>query len=68
MKLCKDCRHFNVLGIRSVKDAQCGRRFLSHSAIDGTPIYPFCDWERDEYPHLPERCGPEGKNWEAKNE
>ena len=68
MKLCKDCRHFNVRGIRHTRDAQCGFRVLTTSAVDGTNVYPFCDYEREATPSYPGRCGPEGKNWEAKNE
>ncbi len=66
MKLCKDCRWFNVRGIKHTRDAQCGFRVLTTSPVDGTKVYPFCDYERDTGYTYGDKCGPEGKNWEEK--
>jgi hypothetical protein len=69
MKLCINCQHcipppdcFKGWDT-AYNYAKCRLAVTHTSPVDGREFFRYCDLERDPYS---ERCGPDGKNWEAK--
>lgn len=67
MKLCKDCKHY-IEGSAENFD-RCAKRYLAgsetlHLVRGNAPRYGFCEETRSD---IPNRCGPEGRWFEAKD-
>ena len=65
LPLCKDCRWgvFKASGLGSTENRKCSHpNIIWRELVEGRVSYPFCADVRDN----DERCGIEGKSWEAK--
>jgi hypothetical protein len=78
MKLCKDCKHYDVRkgteesylpGYRFDGCSRAGRitDLVYGSTMETDDMFSaFCSEQRADVSHVPNRCGKEGKFWEAK--
>jgi hypothetical protein len=65
MKLCKDCKHYNDIGLLCVR----GKRQVGVDPVHGWPVLKykvlrFARYERESI--LPWRCGKSGRHFESK--